>query len=232
MDKFLSKYQCGFRKGYNTQHCLLAMIEKWKKAVDKGNVFGTFLTDLFKAFDCLPHDLIIAKLNSYGFNLTALNLIHNYLTKRKQRTKINHSHSAWKDILFMVPQGSILGPSLFNIFLNDLLLIVDDIDIANYSDDNTIYKEHENIDDLITSLQDAAAKLFKWFSDNQMKGNTDKCRLLLIKDESSEIHIGDCIIESSTCEKLLGIKIDSKLRFDDHIQNLCEKANRKLRALA
>ena len=88
MDKFHPKYQCRFRKGYNAQQCLLAMIEKWKKAADKENAFGALLTDLFKAFDSLPHDLIIAKLNSYGFNLTALNLIHNYLTKRKQRTKI------------------------------------------------------------------------------------------------------------------------------------------------
>ena len=68
IDKFLSKHQCVFRKGYNAQHCLLAMIEKWKKAVDNGNVFGALLTDLSKAFDCLPHDLIIAKLNSYGLN--------------------------------------------------------------------------------------------------------------------------------------------------------------------
>ena len=145
--------------------------------MDNGNVFGALLTDLSKAFDCLPHDLIIAKLNSYGFNLTALNLIHNYLTKRKQRTKINQSYSSWEDILFGVPQGSILGPILFNIFLSDLFLIADDVDIANYADDNTIYKKHENIDDLITSLQDAAVKLFKWFSDNRMKGNNDKCHL-------------------------------------------------------
>ena len=138
MDKFLSKYQCGFRKGYNAQHCLLTMIEKWKKVVDNGNVFGALLTDLSKAFDCLPHDLIIEKLNSYGFNLTALNLIHNYLTKRKQRAKINHSYSVWEDILFRVPQGSILGPILFNIFLSELFLIADDIDIASYADDNTI----------------------------------------------------------------------------------------------
>ena len=84
----------------------------------------------------------------------------------------------------------------------------------------------------MTSLQDTAGKLSKWFSDNQMMGNTDKCHLLLTKDKSSQIHIGDSIIESSTCEKLLGIKIDSKLCFDDHIQGLFNKANRKLRALA
>ena len=92
------------------------MIEKWKKAVVNGNVFGALLIDLSKAFDCLLHDLIIAKLNSYGFNLIALNLSHNYLTKRKQRTKINQSYSSWEDILFGVPQGSTLGPILFIIF--------------------------------------------------------------------------------------------------------------------
>ena len=190
--------------------CLLAMIEKWKKALDNGNVFGSLLRDFSKAFDCLLYDLIIANLNSYGFNLTALNLIHNYLTKRKQRTKINQSYSSWENILFRVPQGSILGPIFFKTFLSDLVLIVDDVDIANYADDHTIYKEHENIDEIIKHLQNAAAKLFKWFSGNQMKVNTDKCHLLLSTDESSEIYIWDYIIESNTCKKLLGIKIDSK----------------------
>ena len=231
MKEFLTKYQCAFRKKYNAQNCLLAMIEKWKKAEDNGNVFGAVLTDLTKAFHCLPHDLIIAKLNSYSFNLTALNLIHNYLTKRKQRTKINQPYSSWEDILLEEPQGSILGRILFNTFLNDLFLIADDVNDTNYADDNTIYKEHEKIDDSITSLRDAAEKLFKWFSDNQMKENTDKCYLLLSKDGSSEINIGDSMIESSTCEKLLGIKIDSKLRFDDHLQDLCNKSNRQLRRI-
>ena len=82
-DQFLYKYQSGFRKGFNAQHCFLAMLEKWKKAIDTKNVFGALLTDLSKAFDCLPHGLIIAKLNAYGFSLPALNQIQNYLANRE-----------------------------------------------------------------------------------------------------------------------------------------------------
>ena len=79
-----SKFQCGFRKGYSAQHCLLAMIEKWKRAVDNGGVFAALLTDLSKAFDCIPHDLIIAKLAAYGFDTNALRLIIIYLTGSKE----------------------------------------------------------------------------------------------------------------------------------------------------
>ena len=89
MDRFLSKYQCGFCKGYITQYCLLAMLEKWKSAVDKGKSFGALLTDLSKAFDCLSHELLLAKLHAYGFSIAALRLIHSYLTNRRRRTKIN-----------------------------------------------------------------------------------------------------------------------------------------------
>ena len=86
IDPLLSEYQCGFRKGFRARYCLLAMPEKWKNAVEKGKLFGGLLTDLSKAFDCLLHELIIAKLNTYGFNLPALKLMQSYLSHRKQRT--------------------------------------------------------------------------------------------------------------------------------------------------
>ena len=116
MDQFLSKYQCGFRKGYSTQYCLLAMLEKWKSAVDKGKSFCALLTDLSKAFDCLSHELLLAKLHAYGFSIAALRLIHSYLTNRWLRTKINMSYSSCEEIIFGVPQGSILGPCFSTFF--------------------------------------------------------------------------------------------------------------------
>ena len=93
------------------------MVVHCKKALDQGKEYGPLLTDLFKAFDCLPHDLIVAKLHAYGFPIELLKLIRSYLTEHKQRVKINDEFSSWIDILFGIPQGSILGSLLFNIFL-------------------------------------------------------------------------------------------------------------------
>ena len=111
---------------------------KKKKNVDEGHVFGSLLTDLSKTFHCIPHDLIIVKLEVYGFHIDALKLIHDYLSNRKESVKVNDAYSSWKDIFYGVPQRSILGPLLFNIHLCDLFYFLEDLDIVIYADDTTI----------------------------------------------------------------------------------------------
>ena len=121
---------------------------------------------------------------------------------------------------------------MYSIFLSDLFLVISDTDFSSYADGNTIYDSGNNINEVISSLKESAEKLFQWFSHNQMKGNTDKCHLTVSTDEPIEIRVGESLIKSSTCEKLLGVKIDNKLNFDTHVKGFCKNANNKLRALA
>ena len=148
------------------------MIDKWKKANDNNKVFGALFTDLSKAFDCICLDLLVAKLNDHGLSLPALKLIHNYLQNRKQRTKVGSSYSIWKDIFSGVPQGSILGPRLFNIFFCDLFFEDESSYFVNDTDDTTPCTVGSDVTEVLTNLSCHAQKLFTWFASNQMKAIT------------------------------------------------------------
>ena len=193
------------------------------------------MNDLSKAFHCLPHDLLIAKLHAYGIKKGSLKLLFSYLKNRKQRVRLNNTYSEWIDILFGVPQGSILGPLLFNIFLCDLFLFLNDIPVANYADDNTPYCKGKGlkVSDVLIKLENAAETLLQWFKDNRMKANPDKYHLLINNTKKSfQIKIGNETVSNSKYEKLLGVKVDHELNFNEHVSSLCKKASQKLNALS
>ena len=145
---------------------MVSLIEKWKKSVDNGGAFGALLTDLSKAFDCLPHELLIAKLDAYGFDKSSLKLVHSYLSNRKQRVKVNDRYSSRSEILLGVPQGSILGPLLLNIFICDMFYFLEDFDIAHYVDDSTPYCAGKSVEFVVNNLEQSSAILFEWLNNN------------------------------------------------------------------
>ena len=123
-EDIFSDYQFGFRKGISAQQCLITLIETWKKYLDNKESFGALLTDLSKAFDCVNHELLIAKLHAYGLDNSSLRLIHSYLKNRQQRLRFDNEFSTWSDIKDGVPQGSILGPLFFIIHICDLFYVM------------------------------------------------------------------------------------------------------------
>ena len=189
------------------------------------------LLSYFAGFFVL-HDLLIAKLHALNFNMNALNLMFDYLTGRKQRVRINSSFSSYLDTFQGVPQGSILGPLLCNIFLCDLFLFVEEVDIMSYADDNTPYVCSENINVTLEKLEEVGKILFEWFSNNFLKSNADKCHLILNTDEPFSINIDNEVIKNSNNKKLLGINLNNRLGFDSHVANICSRVRKKLHALA
>ena len=235
VQSFLSSLLCGFREGYCTQHALLRFVEACKKTMDNRSVAGAALTDLSKAFDCLNHELLIAKLNAYGFSRSALLFIHSYLTDRKQRVKVNGSFSTWTETVLGVPQGSVLGPLLFNIYLNDLFMFMEETEICNNADDTTIYACGPSIKNVIIHLENDALKITEWFPNNGMKLNEDKCHLMIFgakRSNETTVKIGEAYVKESTEENLLGITFDQSHSFKQHVKALCKKASQKLHALA
>ena len=235
-ESILSEKISAYRKGSSCQHVLMSLTEQWRKYIDQNQYVGAVLMDLSKAFDCLPHELLISKLHAYGLGKKTLRLLYSYLRGRKQRVNINGTYSTILEILSGVPQGSILGPILFNIFVNDLLFYIKSADPFNYADDNNLSSHASNLEKLVANLENATRESVDWLDENEMIANAKKFKAIILKKgmpntSKTCVKIKDLAILSENEVTSLGIKLDNKLAYSEQISDLCKLAGGRLNAL-
>ncbi len=224
----------GYRNRYSCEHVLLQASEKWRQALDNGEYVGSILIDLSKAFDSMPHGLTIAKLHAYGVDNDSCQWVLSYLSDRMQRVKLGNSRSEWVKVKKGVPQGSILGPLLFNIFQNDIFFVIVTCLLSNYADDMTLTHSSMLAVDFKCGLESDASNMITWYEDNEMQANPSKFQAIVYGKAVGEIdnfNVSGTVIECSEFVKLLGVTFDSQLKFNKHIENICKTASRQINAL-
>ena len=179
------------------------------------------------------HDFLTAKLEAYRFSYEALKVMYNSLTdQKKHRPKVNNSFSDFIDLLLGVSQGSILGPLLFNIYICNLFVFVEEDNVTSCTDDTTPYSNGKTVITVLENIETKRNEVFDWFSMIYLKASPGKSQLLLTSNDEASIKIDDTDIKSSSSEKLLGVIIDNKHTFNEHVSKLCKNASNKLHPLA
>ena len=207
-------------------------MKNWQKYLDKSGVVGTVLLVLSKAYDCLRHDILLAKHSAYGFDEYAITLIVNYPSNRYQCVKIGSTFSSYLEILRGVPQGSILRPILFNLFINNLMLFIPETEVCNFADDTTIYSCSPYFEEATLKLSNDTHLILNWFRINSMVANPGKFEIMFLGSNIDNRKITFMTknkrVKSRSEVKLLGITINDKLSFTTHIENLCSLASKRL----
>ena len=229
--ELLSDRQHAFRKWHSCETQLTTVINDWAKILDKKGQVDTFILDFEKAFDTPPHELLKSKLFSYGIGVTTLNWINAFLCFRQQRVVVNGIKSDWAPVVSGVPQGTVLGPLLFSLYINDISADIES-EIRLFADDCVCYREIKNEEDTL-KLQRDIDRLGSWARKWGMRFQPVKCNMMqLTNKRSSKIQanytLEGTVLENVESIKYLGVTITNDLKWNTHISNVCTKANRTL----
>ena len=232
-NKLLSPKQYGFIKGRSTTLQLLKVLDDWTRSLEKGKQIDTIYMDFKKAFDTVPHRRLIGKLKSYHISAELTRWIENFLEEREQHVGINGKVSRWHKIMSGIPQGSVLGPFLFVLYINDLPDTLESTPYM-YADDTKIYRNIEGRHDIAT-LQTDLNKLQHWSDKWLLRFHPDKCKQLTIGRQhfDTEYHLytdegnqrKQAILEKCAQEKYIGVVMDNDLSFEQHMSDKIKKAN-------
>ena len=241
---FLNKYnlihenQSGFRPKHSCQTALIKLVDQWMTCIDNGDIVGTLFIDFRKAFDLVDHSILLDKLSHYKFSDSTFKLFASYIQNRYQVMDSGKELTRPANIKSGVPQGSILGPSLFLIFINDLHLYIEHCDSDYYADDATVHTRGKTKSDVETKLQHDGNRSKQWGKQNKMNVHYDKTSCMLLgtrhstqNSQEMNIYIDGNKIKNVTKQKLLGIYIDENLQWSDHIDYLCSTISSKISLL-
>jgi Txe/YoeB family toxin of Txe-Axe toxin-antitoxin module len=236
--EFLTKYdvlnsnQFGFKKNHPTHMALILLVDKIVDALEKGEyVIGVFL-DFSKAFDTVNHDILLKKLHYYGVRGIAYDWIKSYLSQRTQYVKYENHKSSHDTICCGVPQGSILGPLLFLIYINDLVYVSRELYFVLFADDTNVFLSGKNINDVVNRINNELLSIVEWLKANRLSLNIDKTKYMIFKPKRQilssnvEVKLSGFAIEEVTNIKFLGVVLDNKLNFKEHLSYICKKVSK------
>jgi len=232
-NKILYQNQFGFRKGNSINYALIQMIEKIRESIDNSKFGCGIFIDLKKAFDTVNHKVLITKHEHYGIRGVLLKWFESYLTGRKQFVLVNGQSSNLKDIYCGVPQGSVLGPLLFLIYINDLPNVSKKLNFYPFADDTNIYYESNDLN-IEKILNNELKQLSMWLKVNRLALNIEKTNFVIfhacqrVKDHNITLKLDRKAISERDYIKYLGIAVDSKLSRKPHINNISKKISRSV----
>ena len=228
----LYNLQFGFRGSYSINHALVSLTEAIKNSLDNRKYGCGIFIDLQKAFDTVNHDILLKKLERYGIRGTALDWFKSYLTNRKQYVSVNGYSSSYLSVTCGVPQGSVLGPLLFLIYINDLPLASSKLSFYLFADDTNIYYEAENLNQLQSVVNKELEKVRKWLNVNRLSLNISKTNFIIFNSpqhsssETVNLKIGNLPIKRTSYVKFLGVLLDENLSWKYHLTELSKKLAR------